>query len=219
MINLIKTAFRKLFPKTFAFIKGIRLLIHKESYLFTSGLIHTYRVGKPETLDGQPLPWMNYNVISFLKERLTGDLNLFEYGSGYSTYFYSKLAGKVTSVESNKGWFNEMNSNLPQNAQLIFKEEDCNGGYCRAVNEMSELFDVIVIDGRDRINCIRNSFNNLSTRGVIILDDSQRQEYQEGINFLLSKGFKKIDFEGLKPNGFTMDRTSIFYRAGNCLQI
>ena len=197
----------------------MRLLYASKSYLVETGFMHTYKTGIPCKPDGSPLPWMNYNVISFFEERLTDDLNLFEYGSGFSTLFYSRLVLKVISLEHDKKLLDNLISKVPENVKIIFKEKDHNGEYCRTIKGTNQLFDVIVIDGRDRVNCIKQSYNSLSERGVIILDDSQREKYQDGINFLLSKGFKKIDFEGLKPTGYTLDRTTIFYKANNCLGI
>ncbi len=55
---------------------------------------------KPLDADGRPIPWMNYPVIDLLRERLTKDLHLFEFGSGFSTTFYAQLVGHVTSIFS-----------------------------------------------------------------------------------------------------------------------
>ncbi len=64
-----------------------------------------------------------------------------------------------------------------------------------------------------------NACDALSDTGVLILDDSHRKEYQTGIDATLSKGFKRLDFEGLKPGRTTLYRTTIFYRAENCIGI
>jgi hypothetical protein len=76
-----------------------------------------------------------------------------------------------------------------------------------------------IVDGRDRMNRIKQSISALSAKGVILLDDSQRERYQEGIDFAKSKGFKALNFEGLKATGTEVDRTTIFYRVGNCFDI
>jgi protein-L-isoaspartate O-methyltransferase len=51
---------------------------------------------------------MNYSVVEFLRQRLTKNMLLFEYGSGYSTLFFSKLVKKVVSVEYDKDWYERM---------------------------------------------------------------------------------------------------------------
>jgi hypothetical protein len=197
---------------------GLKLLFAKDSYLVKTGLLHTYKMGFPCKPDGSPLPWMNYSVISFLESRLNKELALFEYGSGYSTLFFSRLVGRVISVEHDKRWAEKMKEKLPSNAHII--EESNDEAYYWAINEGGEKFDVVVIDGKeDRVRCVINACKSLSERGVMILDDSQRKRYKEGIDYLLNEGFKRLDFEGLKPTGFRKDRTTIFYRANNCLGI
>ena len=44
------------------------------------------------------------------------------------------------------------------------------------------------IDGRDRINCIKYSDMALKNGVVIILDNSERKEYDEGIKYLGERG-------------------------------
>ena len=70
-----------------------------------------------------------------------------------------------------------------------------------------------------RVNCIKQSIKVLSERGVILLDDSQRDRYQEGINYAKENGFLTLEFESLKPAGYEIDRTTILYRKENCLEI
>ena len=59
----------------------------------------------------------------------------------------------------------------------------------------------------------------LSARGVILLDESPRERYQEGIDFAKDRGFKTLNLEGLKATGIEVDCTTIFYSAGNCFDI
>lgn len=79
--------------------------------------------------------------------------------------------------------------------------------------------NLTVIDGRDRINCIKCSVDSLAEDGVIIFDNSDLPKYQEGINYLIDIGFKKIDFIGISPVTPHNNCTSVFYRYNNCLNI
>jgi hypothetical protein len=192
---------------------------NKNSYLHTTGWLHSLEAGKPIDKDGNPIPWINYPMIRFLEERLTDDLNVFEFGSGYSTLFYAKKVKSITSLEYDKNWFELITSMVPKNAQLIYKKKDIDGEYCRTIHIANKKYDVIIIDGRDRVNCIKQSFSALSLQGVIILDDSQRERYKKGIVLANEKGFRILNIEGLKPHGTNTDCTTIFYRDGNCLGI
>ena len=62
-----------------------------------------------------------------MEGRLKDDLNLFEFGSGYSTYFYAKKVLAVTSVEYDEDWFQIIKSDMPENVNLIYKEKDTLG--------------------------------------------------------------------------------------------
>jgi hypothetical protein len=59
----------------------------------------------------------------------------------------------------------------------------------------------------------------LSSRGVIVWDNSDRERYQAGYDFLRGSGFRRLDFAGPGPVDFWPWCTSIFYRDHNCLQI
>lgn len=195
------------------------LLINKKSYLRSTGYLRSFKQGHPCDENGDYLPWMNYPVITFLKERLNKDINIFEYGSGYSTRFYAKKVNTVTSLEYNQFWYTKIKETLPSNVDLIYQETDINGKYCRAIHETEKRYELIIIDGDDRENCMKECISSLTDNGVVLLDDSQRKEYDDCIQKLEKSGFRRIHFEGLKPKGKHMDRTTIFYRDENSLGI
>jgi len=210
---------RPLMPRVYTFIIGMQLLLKHDSYLRKIGWLDTHRRGIPCNVDGKPIPWMNYPMIAFLENRLSADLNLFEYGSGFSTMFYSARVKNVTSIEYDRAWYDRLKEQVDNNVKLLFCEYEAGGAYCRAALETRQKYDVIVVDGRDRVRCAVNAFEALSDQGVIIFDDSTREKYQEGIKYYLDKGFRKLEFEGIKPKGLGLDRTSILYRSENCFGI
>jgi len=209
--------------KSIPFVPGLltinTLLFNKKSYLRTTGYLESFKRSYPCDRNGEVLPWMNYPVIAFLKERLHKDINVFEYGSGFSTRFYAARVNSVTSVEYNAFWYEKVKETLPENVTLLFCETDIDGEYCRTIQKNDTKYEMIVVDGDDRENCIHQCLDSLSDNGVLILDDSQRKLYRDGIAFLEGKGFKRIHFEGLKPKGKIMDRTTVFYRDNNCFGI
>ena len=196
-----------------------KLILNKESFLYQTGWMNSLHLKKPIDRDGNNIPWMNYSIVEFLKERLTKDITLFEYGSGFSTLFYSKHVKNVISIEYNKKWFDYIKKIPSSNSEIYFYEKDFDGRYCCAIHDFEYLYKIVIVDGRDRVNCIKQSVSKLTCDGVIILDDSNRKYYKDGIFFLNEHGFRELSFYGLKPNEAFTSKTSVFYRDNNCLRI
>jgi len=183
------------------------------------GYIESSKTNKPCRKDGSPVPWMNYHVIQFLEERLTGELSLFEFGSGNSTNFYAALVKDVISIETDKQWYEHVHKTMPSNVNLMLFDSDNGERYCEIASRQNHKFDVIVVDANDRADCLMQAPAALTDKGVIILDDSHRDQYAQAIGFLANQGFRKLDFEGIKPGSIRGYRTTVFYRADNCLSI
>jgi hypothetical protein len=195
------------------------LFARHNGYLVDTGWINSFIKKEPVDKNNSPIPWITYPAISFLSERLNHDLLIFEYGSGNSTLYYSKIVKKVIAVEHNKEWYEKIKSKLSENSEIIFVNLDYGGVYCQTIKSTGQKFDIIIIDAEDRVNCIKNCLNNLSENGVIILDDSEREEYGGGIVFLNQNKFKRLDFWGITAGFIHQKATTIFYRESNCLDI
>jgi hypothetical protein len=217
--NGLKSSLRNLFPFLFVASRGLKLLYSDRSFLNQSGYTNSIKLKRPCRKDGTYLPWMNYQVITFLEQRLTNDLSLFEYGSGYSTLFFSSLVNDVTAIEHHKGWYDVVKTMKPESVNLLYQTIEDESAYCNAANRDNKRYDIIVGDGRERVQCANIAKECLTERGVIILDDSSRPRYIEAINNLTETGFKKLDFIGLKPGSINAHQTTIFYRNDNCLGI
>jgi hypothetical protein len=176
---------------------------------------------KKQAVDGQgkALPWVTYSFIDFIKERINKSQHIFEYGSGSSTIFYAERAGSVTSVEHDKGWFDKVKNTSPGNAEMIFCHLEKDGEYAKKAALLGKKFDIIIVDGRDRVNCCKYSVDALSENGVLVLDDSEREVYNDARSFLKEKGFKELSFSGISPGLFYEKATSVFYMQDNCLEI
>ena len=214
MNRTLKRALTRRFPYVSACYS---LLANGESYLHSTGWIESKRRGYPCRPDGSERPWMNYAVVAFLERRLNKTLSVFEYGSGYSTLFYARRVRNVISVEYDQAWIASIGPRLPPNASVLFVPDDVDGDYCRAIARSGDSFDVVVVDGKDRENCVKQSMQALSSRGVIVLDDSQRAGYAPAISYAQDNGYLTVDFEGLKPTESSWFRSTILYRRENCL--
>jgi hypothetical protein len=214
----MNTALKRALTRTFPNLSACySLLANRESYLQSCGWIESKRRGYPCRPDGSEIPWMNYAVVAFLERRLSKSLSVFEYGSGYSTLFFARYAGSVVSVEYDQAWYARIGPRLPTNASVLLMPKDVDGDYCRAIARNGDKFDVVIVDGRDRVNCVKQSMQSLSSRGVIVLDDSERAKYAPAISHAQENGFLTVDFEGLKPTYSDGCRSTILYRRENCL--
>lgn len=189
-----------------------------KGYLYESGWIKSFIKRLPYDKAGMPLPWVTYAFIDFINNRLNEKMTVFEYGSGNSTFFYAAKVKAVTSVEHDQSWHDKLHHSMPSNVTLIHKELSYNGTYSRA-SIQPEKFDIIIVDGRDRVNCLKQSIHALTDNGVIVLDDSERESYQEGGEFLVANQFKRLDFWGISPGLFYKKCTTIFYKKNNILNI
>ena len=187
-------------------------------YLLETGWFESFKSGAPVDADLKPIPWFTYSAIEYLKERLNNRLNILEFGSGNSTLFFAERVKKVISFEHSKDWHKKILKKIPANVELTITSSLSAKDYLKPLVE--ELrFDVIIVDGLFRNECITVSLEHLSEIGVIILDDSERDEYNEGIAFLIQNGFRQLKFSGIAPGIFFRKCTTIFYKDKNCMNI
>jgi hypothetical protein len=192
-----------------------RLLTARNSYLKCTGWIRTLGTFVAEDASGHPIPWMSYPAIDFIEARLTKSMRLFEYGSGYSTLWFAARVGSVDCVEHNPDWSRAIQSRLPSNARVSQRMGD---DYVSASSH-SPPYDVVVIDGIERVACALASVQNLSPGGVFIWDDADRGTYEPGMKALRDRGFRRIDFRGLAAINAAPKTTAVLYRPDNVFEI
>ena len=100
-----------------------------------------------------------------------------------------------------------------RNEELYYnKNAMIDDNYPNFCNNFLEKFDVIIIDSKKRFPCSVNAIKSLKPNGIIILDDSQRDNYRKIFNFFLENNFKKIDFIGIASGQLSIKNTTIFYK-------
>jgi hypothetical protein len=189
------------------------------SHLHTQGWFASRATSTSVDASGAPLPWYTYGAIAFLEPRLRANMSIFEFGSGNSTLWWSRRVSRVASCEHDSDWYEDVRSRLPSNVEYRLATLGENGEYAQSVLQGHRTFDIVVIDGRDRVACALNTPRALKGDGVIVWDNSDRSEYQSGYDYLVEQGFKRIDFWGMGPINTYGWCTSIFYRRENCLGI
>lgn len=74
-------------------------------------------------------------------------------------------------------------------------------------------FNIIVVDGMARVLTAWLASRQLADDGMIIFDNSDRDEYSDAYQFLIRAGFVRIDFSGLGPLNDYAWCTSIFVKS------
>ncbi|MEJ2883714.1 FkbM family methyltransferase [Pedobacter sp. GR22-6] len=190
-----------------------------KGYLAEKGWFDAFKTKSAIDHEGKPIAWVTYSFIDFIKDRISKKHDIFEFGSGNSTIFYAEKAAEVYSVEHDKEWFEKSSKiNLP-NIKMIHCELQPDGDYARTAANSGKKFHIIIVDGRDRVNCCKQSLSALTEDGIVVLDDSEREIYAEAHRFFKANGFKHLPFTGMAPGVITSKCTSVFYRSHNTLDI
>ena len=164
--------------------------------------------------DGNPLPWYTYPAIEYLVQFDYSDKNIFEYGCGYSSAFWAERAMSVTSIEDNQSYFERWTKEFQmQNLDIRWRDEG--EIYEKAIFEDETKYDVIVIDGKRRVECAEAAVQKLADGGMIVLDDSDRintsLEYVHAIEILKKANLLQVDFYGFCPMNNYTKTTSVFF--------
>lgn len=148
-----------------------------------ASLTAIYQLDRMIRLD---IPWWNVaatvEVEAFLEAR--PQARVFEYGSGASTAWLARRCGTIVSVEHDEGWRERVAAAVAphENCTLVHMPlEAGDARYACAIAEAGGPFDLVVVDGRNRAECLRAAIGHLAPRGIILFDDSGRRRYRPAI--------------------------------------
>jgi hypothetical protein len=178
---------------------------------FAYGHLKSVRTQRSIDAAGEPIPWYTYPAIEYLKQFDFDWMKIFEYGCGSSTLFWAQRAEHVVGVEHDDGWFRTVRESVPSNCTLLFRPDLRT--YVDAIQQFSDGFDVIVIDGpargQTRFRCARRALEHLRSGGLIILDNSDW--LSTTARLLRESGLLQVDMSGFCPIGSTTHTTSLFF--------
>lgn len=198
--------------------REVRAALRALPYLQETGWVESQISQSAVDANARPIPWYRYAAIDFLAERTDPQHRVFEFGSGNSTLWWAQRADTVTAVEHQPEWAARVRAAAPENVTLLEVPLEADR-YCQTPGTTGSRYDVIVIDGRDRVSCALRCLDALSESGVVVWDDSQRRRYRPGLEFLRENGFRRLRFTGLGPIAPNKGETSVLYRSSNCFGI
>jgi hypothetical protein len=144
-------------------------------------------------------PWWTYRSIRRVEDFIAmrdGQVRVYEYGSGASTYWLASRCSEVFSVDHDQEWFEQLSPRLTMdnvslthvppvasshpkvpsgrkgNDALDFED------YVTSINAVDGTFDLIVIDGRARTACLEHATTQLAPDGVVVFDNAARLRYR-----------------------------------------
>lgn len=194
-------------------------------------------------VQGQPnygLPWMTFDAIQFLRERVPSSARVLEYGSGASTIFWMKRGAHCISIEHDVAFHRTLSRRLGASATVDYRlrpPEPAVGDNAQDPSEPlhyrsaapeyhhctfrayaseadrfpDDTFDVVVVDGRARPSCILHGAPKVKAGGLLVLDNADRPYYTARTGHFL-QGFKRHAFPGVGPYGPWLWETDIYER-------
>ena len=183
-------------------------------------------------------PWITFKAERFLRMMLRKDMIVYEYGSGSSTLYFSRRVAQVFSIEHHRDWFENVQQTIEKQSirnvdfRLIepetVSENQATGylsyhhlyknkrfeSYVKSIDAFpDEYFDLVMIDGRARTECIARAKNKIKQGGNLVVDNSERTYYFDGNDFLFNKKeWRSFHFIGPVPYGFGFSKTSFFQK-------
>jgi len=110
--------------------------------------------------------------------------HILEWGPGVSTLMMNEICpgAEVTTIEHQEKFWNYWLKKVSPMTMVVLIEDDEKGPMENYSNpSIKGEFDLIFVDGRKRVKCMKFAKEHLSPDGVLILHDSEREEYKEGI--------------------------------------
>ena len=118
-----------------------------------------------------PYPWLVYPATAYIATLVSGR-RVFEFGSGMSTVWFARRSREVISVENHAEWYNAVMklTRDQENVRVIFAESRAD--YVGAIAQAGGKFDLILIDGKYRKDCVEGVRPYLTGTGVIVVDNT-----------------------------------------------
>jgi len=124
-----------------------------------------------------------------------------EFGAGiWSTFCLTRNCNAVTSIENVEEWIDTIRENYSHknNLNIVHWTKPMN----EYLKETDKNFDLIFVDGNDRIECLNDSINRSP---IIVCHDTHRVELG-WINAIIPEYYKQLTYVGCEPY-----LTTIFY--------
>lgn len=154
-------------------------------------------------------PWWPYQMIEYVDQMLPRPSRVFEYGGGGSSMWLSDRDATLTVVEHHPEWTDRLRQSLPASVELLAVPKTDTGkirsvvedkyfdDYVGAIDRFPDnSFDLVIVDGRTRVECALRAMPKVKPGGLLLLDDSDRLRYEPAHKALLA--WSEFSVRGLK---------------------
>jgi predicted O-methyltransferase YrrM len=133
--------------------------------------------------------WYSYTEALTRLCREFNPNRILEWGPGRSTKLMNELCpnAHIDSLEHDPKWYQDQLRKF--NEIEAVKIRHINGDDYVLWPVDQQKYDLIFVDGRRRVECMKVAAECLAPGGVIVLHDGERPYYQPGIDYLTSMGF------------------------------
>lgn len=145
---------------------------------------------------------LNPPEVEALRKVLT-DLRprrVLEWGGGGSTLYWPQAfpALEWVTVEHDPTWATSLRRELPPNVRLLHR------GFPEYWRLDEGMFDLIIVDGRERVRCLDYARDYLNLGGAVILHDASRSRYAPGIAYYRTTKVLAHPTAGRDPRGMIL---------------
>jgi hypothetical protein len=169
------------------------------------GYVQSSRTNIPVNNKNEIMPMYTYPCYEWLNSIDWTDSKVFEFGTGFSTIWWQNKKADYYGVEDNKEWYDRITKSGFKNK---VKYEPDLKKYIETIYAYDFKFDVIVIDGQARFDCIKPALEKIKDSGIIIYDNS---DWHKSSKEELDKtDLIPIHFHGFKPIHVDFETTSCY---------
>jgi len=141
----------------------------------------------------RPIPWLTDRAVDFLVDYMEKNLHpkILEVGSGASTVWFAKRTKNLISIEHNSEWYHSILKHLAQSEGSYKVEYILHKlPYYSLIEDFEdESFDLILIDGKDRRECMLRAMSKVKPGGVLMVDNTDFPVFRN--DFSMLNGWKE----------------------------
>jgi hypothetical protein len=166
------------------------------------GFLESSKKNIPVNDKNEIMPMYTYPCYEWLNSIDWNDSKVFEYGTGYSTIWWQNKNVDYHAVEDNKQWHDM----IEDKTNIEYKPG--HHKYIESIYKYDFKFDVIVIDGVVRFDCIKPALEKIKDDGIIIFDNTDW--HKDSKEELDKSDLIPIHFHGFKPLHVDSETTSCY---------